>query len=259
MGTKTDLKTDSSAVFESSRFVTTERKNSPRTELALPICISISLLRFSTLVNTIPGTWILHLLWWIAAYMQRTLRWVSREIKYFVFLVLIFIPARAHAAENRWSPCWKAWRKDASSSKSPAIIGGWSCSSHLWHPLRLGCDYLSNPCSNREDNEEEWWQHTPLSESNTNGERLWFKSPDTDINFWAGIHWLDGKYNKWPLTPYSRSTSRSFSRGTWSYTLEVDKACVDQTCFVCFQGFLKICCKWKFELQCYGRDENQSH
>jgi len=173
--------------------------------------------------------------------------------------VLIFIPARAHAAENRWSPCWKAWRKDASSSKSPAIIGGWSCSSHLWHPLRLGCDYLSNPCSNREDNEEEWWQHTPLSESNTNGERLWFKSTDTDINFWAGIHWLDGKYNKWPLTPYSRSTSRSFSRGTWSYTFYVDKACVDQTCLICFQGFSKICCKWKFELQCYGRDENQSH
>ena len=30
----------------------------------------------------------------------------------------------------------------------------------------------------------------PLSESNTNGERSWFNSPDTDTNFWAGIQWL---------------------------------------------------------------------
>ena len=42
------------------------------------------------------------------------------------------------------------------------------------------------------DYEDVWWhwQHTPLSESNTNGERLWFKSSDTDTNFWARIQWL---------------------------------------------------------------------
>ena len=35
--------------------------------------------------------------------------------------------------------------------------------------------------------------HTPLSESNANGERSWFNSPDTDKNFWSGIQWLDGQ------------------------------------------------------------------
>jgi len=37
---------------------------------------------------------------------------------------------------------------------------------------------------------KERWQHTP-SESNTNGERSWFNSPDTDTNLWAGMQWLD--------------------------------------------------------------------
>jgi len=41
------------------------------------------------------------------------------------------------------------------------------------------------------DYEEEWWQHTPLSESNTRGERLWFNSIDTDTIFLAGMQVLD--------------------------------------------------------------------
>jgi len=41
--------------------------------------------------------------------------------------------------------------------------------------------------------EEVWWQHTPLSESNTNKERLWFNSVDTDTIFWAGIQLFDGQ------------------------------------------------------------------
>jgi len=40
---------------------------------------------------------------------------------------------------------------------------------------------------------EEWWQHTQLSESNTNGEQSWFNSPNKDTNFWAGMKWLDGQ------------------------------------------------------------------
>jgi len=28
-------------------------------------------------------------------------------------------------------------------------------------------------------------------ESNSNGERSWFNSPDTETNFWAGTQWLD--------------------------------------------------------------------
>ena len=43
------------------------------------------------------------------------------------------------------------------------------------------------------DYEKKRLQHTPLSESNTNGERLWFNSPDTDTNLWSGIKWLDGQ------------------------------------------------------------------
>ena len=35
--------------------------------------------------------------------------------------------------------------------------------------------------------EEEWWQHTPLSESKTH------YSFDTDTKFWAGMRWLDGQ------------------------------------------------------------------
>ena len=53
-------------------------------------------------------------------------------------------------------------------------VKGWSCSFQQWHPRRLGCDCLSNSCS--VDCEEEWWHHTPLSESNTNGEQLRFNS-----------------------------------------------------------------------------------
>jgi len=37
------------------------------------------------------------------------------------------------------------------------------------------------------DYEEKWWQHTPLSESNTNAERLWVNSVYRDTIFWTGI------------------------------------------------------------------------
>jgi len=40
------------------------------------------------------------------------------------------------------------------------------------------------------DYEEEWWKHTPFSESNTNAERLWFISVDRETIFWAGIQLL---------------------------------------------------------------------
>ena len=43
------------------------------------------------------------------------------------------------------------------------------------------------------DCEKELWHHTTLLESNTNGDRSWFNSPDTEKNFWAGMQWLDGQ------------------------------------------------------------------
>jgi len=50
-------------------------------------------------------------------------------------------------------------------------------STGLW--LSIHCTY-----------EKEWWQHTFLSESKTNGERSWSNSPDMGTNFWAGMQWL---------------------------------------------------------------------
>jgi len=47
------------------------------------------------------------------------------------------------------------------------------------------------------DYEEEWWQHTPLSESNTNTERLWFDSVDMDTIFWAGIQFVTAGNISW--------------------------------------------------------------
>jgi len=72
------------------------------------------------------------------------------------------------------------------------------------------------------DHEKEWRQHTPLSESNTNGERSWFNSPDTDTNVWAGMQWLDSTAWK------ALGTPKHFSWNPVACFLEeVDKACVD--------------------------------
>ena len=44
------------------------------------------------------------------------------------------------------------------------------------------------------DYEQEWQQHTPLSESNASAERLWFNSGDTNTIFWTGIGWFNGQH-----------------------------------------------------------------
>ena len=40
----------------------------------------------------------------------------------------------------------------------------------------------------------EWWQHTPLWESNSNDERLCLNSVDTDTIFWASVKLFDGRH-----------------------------------------------------------------
>jgi len=55
-----------------------------------------------------------------------------------------------------------------------------------------GCAGLICPAGRSVENpdiyyEEEWWQHTPLSESNTNAERLWVNSVDKETIFWIWI------------------------------------------------------------------------
>ena len=84
---------------------------------------------------------------------------------------------------------------------------------------------------------EEWWQQTPLSESNTHGKHLWFNCPDTDTDFWAGIQWLDGN-NRRPSTPYYRKILQSFSRETLLCFIEIDKTCVDTSCYMLLHNTL---------------------
>ena len=114
--------------------------------------------------------------------------WVSGETWYLGLLVVIFIPARPLAAD-KWSsawcrPCGEDTNSTESSEKSQRLI------------LQLPTVTPSSAVTVypiRADHEEECWQPTTLSESNTNGERLWFNSPDTDTNLWAGIQWLHGQ------------------------------------------------------------------
>jgi len=68
----------------------------------------------------------------------------------------------------------------------PQKANGWSCNSNSDTLV----DTAMTACPIHIDYDEEWLQHTPLSESNTHGERLWFNSAATD-NFWAGM--LDGQ------------------------------------------------------------------
>jgi len=57
VGTKNDLKRDTFAVFESSHFVTKERESSHRTDFALTIRLSTSLLHLPPLVNNTSRCW----------------------------------------------------------------------------------------------------------------------------------------------------------------------------------------------------------
>jgi len=74
-----------------------------------------------------------------------------------VFLVLIFIPALAHAAKS-----WSSVNVEGPVEKMPAVpnrlqkLNGWTCSPN--------CDTLVDSavtvCSMHVDYEKEWWQHT---------------------------------------------------------------------------------------------------
>jgi len=88
----------------------------------------------------------------------------------------------------------------------------------VWEPL---------VCLIHIDYDKEYWQHTPLPESNTHCEQLRFNSTDTDKNFWAGIEYLTAS-NKWPSMLYSHKRPQSFSWGIWSYAFSnLIKTCAD--------------------------------
>jgi len=60
------------------------------------------------------------------------------------------------------------------------FAAGWNgFAGRIWPPGRS----VENPDIGYE---EEWWQHTPFLESNTNTERLWVNPVDTDTIFWTG-------------------------------------------------------------------------
>ena len=89
---------------------------------------------------------------------------------------------------------------------------------------------------------EEWWQHTPLSFSNTHCEQLWFHSTATNTNFRVGMQWFDGQQQvavNTVLPQYSHSFSR-YTRSLWF--LEVYKTSVS---LAYSQDLAKICWRTK--------------
>jgi len=71
--------------------------------------------------------------------------------------------------------------------------------------------------------EEEWWQHTRLSESNTHGERLWFHSANGDVNFWAEMQWFDDQWEAAVNNILAQHSPTLFTRNPVVCLLEVSK------------------------------------
>ena len=87
-------------------------------------------------------------------------------------------------------------------------------------------------------------EYTPLSESNTNGERLWVNSVDRDEIFWAGIQLLDGQQEAHVNTELPQHPQKLL-RGTWPYIYPSSTKHV-YTSLECSRDFLKIC--WRVEI-----------
>ena len=97
--------------------------------------------------------------------------------------------------------------------------------------------------------EEEWRQHTSLS----HGERSWFNSPDTDINFWAGTQWLGGRQHWTPATlpkVFHEEPGCMLSRGSTKHV---------KTSLAYSQDFSKICRRVKsWFCRATSGDENRT-
>jgi len=112
IGTKIYLKSESFAVFKRSRYVTIELWSSRRTAFASPIRVSIHLFLLPSLVHTIPRDLILTYYSVFSLTCRKHCLGCLERYHASIFLVLIFVPARLYAAENRskvcWKPCWEA-------------------------------------------------------------------------------------------------------------------------------------------------------
>ena len=121
-------------------------------------------------------------------------------------------------AEHHWPPRWRRF-----------WLNGFA--GRIW-PMGRSAD---NPDI---DYGEEWWQHTPLSKSSANAERLWFNYVDTVTIFWAGIQLLDCQQDA-PVNTTFLQTPQSFSRGTQPYTFPRSTKHV-YTSLACSQDFSQI-------------------
>ena len=137
------------------------------------------------------------------------------------------------------------------------LIIGKMCFAAGWNSFAGGIWSVGRSVENPDiDYEEEWWQHTPLSESNTNAERLWFNSVDTDTIFWAGLQLHNGQKEALVDT-YSHNTPKAFheepghilSRGRQNMCIRL---------WLALRIFQKFAGEWKFGLQLYGRDEKRT-
>ena len=121
MGTNINLKTESFAFLDSSRFKTTEWCKARTTTLVLPdrtsnssSCLSSLVnatpryLNFSTCFNDTPPTCKRH---W-KGFLERCRTSVLEELN--------FIPARLHAAVKPFNACWRPGFEEASKTKSSA-------------------------------------------------------------------------------------------------------------------------------------------
>jgi len=160
----------------------------------------------------------LVLLHCIAAHLQHMLPWLKETHNTSVFSMVIFILDWLHAAENRSCACRKLHGRQKGTSKTPLDFETWkiflATSGKIY---RRPCKVLLKRCRQYQivckkqtvgtaapnsdslvgsavtvypiqiNYEEDWWQHAPLSESNTHCEELWFNSADTDTNVWTGI------------------------------------------------------------------------
>ena len=78
------------------------------------------------------------------------------------------------------------------------------------------------------DYKEERWQHTPLREFNTNGERLWFNFAYMNTNIWTGIKWLDGQKQATVNNILLQHSPKLFTKyDPVVYFLEVDETSVN--------------------------------
>jgi len=166
---------------------------------------------------------------------EHCLGFVERRAQYLGFLVLIFIPAWSHAAENgpnsRWRPIQnmqavpnrpQKQTVDHAASNSNTFV----FSAVTVHPIHVNY-------------EEEQWEHIPTSESHNNDERLWFNSTDTVVlvakNTMTWCPVTGGRQHRTPATfhkAFHEEPGRTLSR--------------------------KFAVEGKFGLWYYDRDENRN-